>query len=408
MITEPGQLLSGKFIYRIVEVIHREPDSVLCLARMQKSGQLVAIRLLEEHAGKRFSAQFQREMVLLNEIASCYIPRILDYGSADGHFFVVVENVEGLLLSQVLADAPGGRLEEPVAFTYLEQLAEALTEIGRHGIVHGEIRPQNIVVTPEGSIKLLGFATNQEVCLGGTPNYDLQAALPYAAPEMLQVGHPAIDIRADIYSLGAVAYEMLTGHPPFEGHDLSELVYMIVMDTRPPASSFTPNLSAGVDHFLGRCMAKDPDERFQTPNDILLGIRALELPAEPLPPPSEPAPRRLPRAMLVSAQGTRYMLPNEGGILGRADGAQPGLVAVDLSREEHGRTVSRRQAQLQRVQGQWVISPYPNTTNTLLLNGAPLRAGATYPMKRGDELRIGGVKLMMQLEETIAADGAGK
>jgi serine/threonine protein kinase len=399
-----GLVLNGKYQYRTIEVIYQDANSALCLARMPRSGQLALVKVLVESAGRHFTAEFQREMVLLNEIDSPFVPHIMDYGTSDGYFFAAMENVEGLLLAQVI-DVNGGRLRAGLAFSYLEQIAEALVEMGRHGIVHGEIRPQSVMVMPDGRIKLLGFGVARDLCLTPSGTNEVNGAFVYAAPELLQAsGKFVLDARADIYSAGAVAYEMLTGHPPFEGAKLSDLVYMIVMETRTPASEYNPDLPVEVDEFLAKCLAKDPNDRYQTPNDLLVAIQALglaELPHTLL----EMVGHKAVRLALLSSQGSRYLVPDQGGTLGRNEPDQRTVVAVDLNGEEHGRTVSRRQAQLQRVHGQWVISPYPNTTNPVLLNGSELKAGAAYPLASGDELQIGGVKLVAQLSDARPSDG---
>jgi serine/threonine protein kinase len=401
---EAGLVLNGKYQYRTIEVIYQDANSALCLARMPRSGQLTLLKVLVESAGRHFTAEFQREMVLLNEIDSPFVPHIVDYGTSDGHFFAVMENVEGLLLSQVI-DINSGRLREGLAFSYLEQIAEALVEMGRHGIVHGEIRPQSVMVMPDGRIKLLGFGVARDLCLSPTGSNEVNTAFVYAAPELLQAnGKFVLDARADIYSVGAIAYEMLTGHSPFEGVKLSDLVYMIVMETRTPASEYNPDLSAEIEAFLMKCLAKDPGDRYQTPNDLLVAIQALGLAELPHALLEMPA-RKTARLVFLSSQGIRYTVPDQGGTLGRNEPDQRTAVAVDLNAEAHGRTVSRRQAQLQRVHGQWVISPYPNTTNPVLLNGSELKPGAAYPLSGGDELQIGGVKLVAQLTDVRGENG---
>jgi serine/threonine protein kinase len=398
---EPGQTLNAKYQYRIVEILHQEADSALCLARLLKTGDLVDILTLAESASQHFTARFQRETELLNEIDSVHVPNIVDYGTTEEIFFVVTENVAGLLLTQVIATAPSRTIETIQACAYFRQLAEALVELDRHGITHGEIRPQNIVVSSDGVIKLLGFGAIRNVAMGDDAN--MAASLPYVAPELLQVDHPKIDVRADIFSVGAVAYEMLCGHPPFDGRHVSDLIRMIVMETRPPASHYNWTLSPAIDTLLTNCMQADPRQRYQTPQDLLIAIDSVPAPA---PEPAatafltvSPAKHRPSRLVLVSGQGARYVLGDQGGLLGRNDGPQRAAIAVDLSREEHGRTVSRRQAELRRVQGQWVIIPMPGTTNPTLQNGRALKPGAICPLNIGDELQIGGVKLMVQSED---------
>jgi eukaryotic-like serine/threonine-protein kinase len=381
-----GQILQGRHTYEVVQFPEYQPAAATGLARMQETGQLVMVKMLGAEAGFLFTPRFELAVARLGEIQSPNIVCVRDFGAADDEAFVILDYYEGEPLHSILDGAQPYGLDQELAFYYTGQMVETLIQTHRSGLVHGEIKPGNIVVTPADNILILGFGLTLAPGFSTFSALDLSDTLPYIAPELLEIRASTVDVRADIYSTGAVVYEMLCGHPPFNGATLRDFLHMVFTGSRPLASSYNSAIAPAIDAFLMRCLAFKPAARFQTPDEMLAAFQSLQQ-----------AGRSRPSAMLVNTKGQTYEIPDKGGVLGRADPQRNSKVAIDLSNEEYGRTVSRNQARIRKVQGQWTISTYANVVNATTLNGHVLESDQKYALQDHDEIRIGGVKLVFKL-----------
>jgi eukaryotic-like serine/threonine-protein kinase len=356
---------------------------------MQETGRLVMVRLLGAEADYLFTPGFELAVARLGDIESPSIVCVRDFGAAEGEAFVILDYYEGEPLRSLLDGAGPYGLDQDLALSYAAQMVETLIQTQQSGVVHGEIKPSNILVTPAGNILILGFGLTLAPGFSTFSALDLSDTLPYIAPELLEIRASTVDVRADIYSTGAVVYEMLCGHPPFNGKFLRDFLHMVFTGSRPLASSYNPAISSATDAFLMRCLAFKPAARFQTPDEMFAALQSLQQTG-----------RSRPSAVLVNAKGQTYQIPDTGGVLGRWDPQRNSKVAIDLSNEEYGRTVSRSQARIGKVQGQWTISTYANVVNATILNGHILESDQKYSLQDNDEIKIGGVKLVFKLSDS--------
>ena len=228
-------------------------------ARDTRLDRVVAVKVSSEH----FSERFEREARAVAALNHPYICQLYDVGPN----YLVMEYIEGAPLT--------GPLPAAEAIRYGAQVCEALDAAHQKGITHRDLKPANILVTRQG-IKLLDFGIAK---LGSSPALEdrtmsqaltaqgqILGTLQYMSPEQLQ-GRPA-DARSDLFSLGAVLYEMLTGKRAFEGISPANIITAI-MSAEPPTQALSPNL----ERVVKTCLAKDPDARFQTARDLK---RALE------------------------------------------------------------------------------------------------------------------------------------
>jgi eukaryotic-like serine/threonine-protein kinase len=240
----------------------------------------VAVKILL-HDPER--VDFRREAEIVSSLNHPHICTIHDIGSEDGVDYLVMEYLEGETLQQRLAR---GALPLVRAVEYAVQIVDALDKAHRRGIVHRDIKPANVMLTASG-VKLLdfGIATRhagadrrwaEEVSpeanapAGGRW---VLATPPYGAPEQL-AGRP-VDARADIFAFGAVAYEMITGRRAFPGDTAEQVVASVMRDQAPPIRDLVPAVPETLARALARCLAKEPDERWQTANDLLFELRSL-------------------------------------------------------------------------------------------------------------------------------------
>jgi tetratricopeptide (TPR) repeat protein len=219
---------------------------------------------------------------LLNEaraaslLNSPNIATTFDIGEHEGADFIVMEYVDGELLSKRLAKGP---LPVREAIDVAVQIGDALDDAHAHGIVHRDIKSANVMRTPRGLVKVLDFGlakflpagqaevTRAQVTMAGM----IVGTVSYMAPE--QALGRQVDHRADLFSLGVVLFEMLTGRMPFEGTSPTEIVDRILHDTPPPPSRFTTAVPASLDAVVARALEKDPALRYQSARDMKADLR---------------------------------------------------------------------------------------------------------------------------------------
>src|SRR5215469_8232401 len=240
--------------------------------------RIVAIKILPKEMSRDLARKqrFEREAKTISSLNHPNICTLHDIGSQDGVDFLVMECVEGETLAKRLEK---GALPLEQVLKYGAQIADALDKAHRAGIVHRDLKPGNIMVTTTGA-KLLdfGLAKSAAPLVSGVT---LSTAVPttpvtqegtvvgtfqYMSPE--QVEGKEVDGRSDIFSLGAVLYEMLTGKKPFEGKSQLSVASAVLEKDPAPISGIKPMTPPALDHAIRRCLTKDPDERWQTGRDL--------------------------------------------------------------------------------------------------------------------------------------------
>src|SRR4030095_11922975 len=250
-------------------------------------GRSVAIKVLPGHLATDplVRERFEREARAVAALNHPHICTLYDIGTQDGINFLVMEFLEGETLAATLARGP---LPLANALEYAAQIASALDRAHHAGIVHRDLKPGNVMLTPDGA-KLLDFGLAKP----RTGVADAGSALPreltgpgtvlgtaqYMAPE--QVEGKEADARSDLFTFGAVLHEMLTGTKAFDAPTNARLAAAILTSHPPRVSELKAGTPAFVDYIVGRCLAKDPDKRWQTARDLLAelersraGIRA--------------------------------------------------------------------------------------------------------------------------------------
>ena len=246
-------------------------------ARDKRTGLVVAVKLLHAHLAQdeAYLERFRREAHIATSLESSHVVKVLDYGEDQGAPFIAMEFVAGKSLRAILRER--GRLSENEALAIAVQVVDALAEAHRKGVVHRDIKPQNIMITPDGTVKVADFGIARADDYSTiTQTGAFFGTVQYAAPEHFQ---GKADTRSDIYSLGVVLYQMLSGSPPFAGDTLLEVMRLHVEEPPPPLTSRAPDVRGEIDAIVGRCLAKSPAERFQSPDELSAAIRSV-LPPE--------------------------------------------------------------------------------------------------------------------------------
>jgi serine/threonine protein kinase len=238
----------------------------------------VAVKLLppDRMADATAQARFQREMEVVGKLDHPNIVRATDAGEVDGTHFLVMELIEGMNLSQIVKWC--GPLPLAEACELIRQAALGLQHAHEHGLVHRDIKPQNLMLTAKGKVKVLdlGLALlrNDRFLLGGlTGSGQVMGTADYMAPEQWEDSH-WVDIRADMYSLGCTLYFLLTGWPPFGGPGNESIVRKMAAHLRDDPAALHPSVAAAGE-ILIRLLAKEPAHRPQTPDEVVRELTPL-------------------------------------------------------------------------------------------------------------------------------------
>jgi tRNA A-37 threonylcarbamoyl transferase component Bud32 len=272
--------------YEIVAELGRGAMGAVFRARDPKIDRTVAIKTIAVPASSRHDAEhyrqrFFREAQAAGRLSHPGIVTIYDVGEDEAAHtpFIVMECVEGDSLDRVVAAAPAGKLSREIALRLLRQIAEALDYAHRQGIVHRDIKPANIMVTAEGQPKIADFGIAKLAMADTTLPGHVVGTPAYMSPE--QLNGKAVDGRSDLFSLGVIAYWLLTGVKPFDGATLTEICVQVVTKDPTPPSEIAPGLTIDVDYVLGRVLSKDPAMRYQSGNELAADLDDLSAGKKP-------------------------------------------------------------------------------------------------------------------------------
>jgi serine/threonine-protein kinase len=237
----------------------------------------VAIKLLRDDGGPRSVARFEQEAQILARLQHPNVVTVFDTGVDGSERFIVMELVEGPTLRELLDRE--GRLAPERAAEIASRLASALAFAHEHDVIHRDVKPANVLLPPNGGVKLADMGISRLLAPQAlTATLSVRGTARYLSPEQAR-GDP-VDGRADLYSLGCVLFEMLTGRTPFEG-DLVALTYAHVHTPAPRVRSLDPTVPAAMDGLVAAMLEKDPANRPQTGDEVRTSLDAAMRPAAP-------------------------------------------------------------------------------------------------------------------------------
>jgi len=269
--------------YEIVSLLGVGGMGEVYLARDTKLPRLVALKLLSRDAAQndRDVRRFIQEARTASALRHPNIAHIYDIGESEGTNFIAMEYVDGVTLRK----QKGMKLSEVLKVSY--DVASALAAAHAVGIVHRDIKPENIMLSSEGYVKVLDFGLAKHVGphaesgpeaatspLMFTDPGSVVGTVVYMSPE--QARGFEVDVRSDLWSLGAVIYELITGRPPFEGHTASDTISLILKVEPPPLARYARDIPDSLEWLVMKALAKDREGRYQTARELLFDLERLK------------------------------------------------------------------------------------------------------------------------------------
>ena len=263
--------------YQLISKLGKGAMATVYKARQISLDRIVAVKVLPKRSSgdPEFVDRFYKEGRAAARLSHNNIVQAIDVGSSpDGYHYFTMEYVEGKTLYDIMQPPPVGEgkaFSEAEALDITIQMADALAHAHQRGLIHRDVKPKNILLTPQGVAKLtdLGLARATDDKEAAESEAGKAYGTPYyISPEQVR-GDVDIDFRADIYSLGATMYHLVTGRPPFDGETPSAVMHKHLKQPLVPADHVNTSLSAGIGEIIDVAMAKDRDERYHTTEEML-------------------------------------------------------------------------------------------------------------------------------------------
>jgi eukaryotic-like serine/threonine-protein kinase len=270
-----GTVVAGR--YRAERLLHEGAHSAVFAATYLRLGRPVALKVARPPLSAVTQRRFELGARALATIQHLHVVGILDYGLSGGTPYIVTELLEGEDLAKVLARDRW--LPVHLAARYVLQTLDALGAAHARGFVHRDIRPGHLFVVPGadgGDIKVLDFGGSREVSGGPVdPRRSVLASPDYTAPEI--VGDLPDDLRADLWSVGVVLYELVAGARPFRGNSAVDVMVQVITGVVPPLRGLRPDAPPGLEAVIERCLRKDRAQRFQSAAELTQALSGLGL-----------------------------------------------------------------------------------------------------------------------------------
>ena len=266
-----GRLLDGR--YEILEAIGFGGMAVVYKARCHRLNRLVAIKILKDELSKdeEFRNRFHGESQAVAMLSHPNIMSVYDVSTHDEADYIVMELIDGITLKQYMEKK--GTLNWKETLHFAMQIAKALEHAHGRGIVHRDIKPHNVMVLKNGSVKVTDFGIARLMSQSNTLTREALGSVHYISPEQAKGGR--VDDRSDIYSLGTVMYEMMTGRPPYDGESPVAVAIQHINGGAAMPSTLNPAIPGGLEQIIMKAMATDPGQRYNSATALLYDLDEL-------------------------------------------------------------------------------------------------------------------------------------
>lgn len=265
-----GRLLDNR--YEILEVIGTGGMAVVYKARCHRLNRLVAIKILKDDylQDEEFRRRFHSESQAVAMLSHPNIVSVYDVSSSINADYIVMELIDGITLKQYMEKKGVLNWKETLHFAI--QIGKALEHAHSRGIVHRDIKPHNVMVLKNGSVKVTDFGIARVMSQSNTLTKEALGSVHYISPEQAKGGR--VDSRSDIYSLGVVMYEMMSGRPPYDGESPVAVAIKHINGGAAMPSTLNPNIPGGLEQIIMHAMAVDPGERYTSTTKMLADMDA--------------------------------------------------------------------------------------------------------------------------------------
>src|SRR5437588_4632598 len=269
-----GRVIKGR--YKLIDELGRGSFATVFIARDTKTNRIYAMKVMHYDLADdgELLARFQREAHILLTLSDPHIVSIVEYGDESDLHYLLMDYIDGQNLKyHTLTHGP---MEPGRALDYTHQIAEGLDTAYKHGVVHRDIKPQNIVINSKDVVKItdFGLSRSRETVTLTQSNVFMGTAY-YIPREQAESGRSA-DTRSDLYSVAAVLFEMRTGRPPFEGESAVDIVVKHMNEKVPSVCHLRPDLPIEMDQFMQKAMAKSPADRYSTPREFISALEQVQ------------------------------------------------------------------------------------------------------------------------------------
>lgn len=270
---QKGTILAGR--YEILEHIGSGGMADVYKARCHKLNRYVAIKVLRREYcdNESFVRKFTVEAQSTAGLTHPNIVNIYDAGNEEGIHYIVMELAEGMTLKRYIRRY--GRLSARETVDFAIQIASGLQAAHEHHIIHRDIKPQNILVSDSGTIKVTDFGIARAATGDDTISSSAMGSVRYLSPEQARGGYA--DERSDIYSLGITIYEMATGKVPFDGENTVAIALMHLRDEITPPRCYFPDIPASLEKIILKCTMKQPEQRYQSAAELIIDLQKVFL-----------------------------------------------------------------------------------------------------------------------------------
>lgn len=269
---EQGMIIQNR--YEIIEEVGSGGMSVVYKAKCHVLNRFVAIKVLKPEFSddKSFVSKFRVEAQSAAGLSHPNIVNVFDVGEENGFYYIVMELVEGITLKEYIQQ--NGRLPYQTALDFIMQIAAGIEVAHEHHTIHRDIKPQNIIVSRNGTLKVTDFGI-AKAATSNTIASSAMGSVHYISPEQARGGYS--DERSDIYSLGITLYEMLTGRVPFEGENNVTVALMHIQSEMIPPREYYPDIPIGLEKIVLKATQKKPERRYLTTNAMLADLRKISM-----------------------------------------------------------------------------------------------------------------------------------
>ena len=273
LLLQPGTILGNR--YEIVQILGEGGMGAVYKAKDIELGRVIALKVIrpELASNPEILQRFKQELILARQITDRNVIRIFDLGEAEGTKFITMEYVEGESLYQILRRQ--GKIPVPEAVNIMRQMLSGLQAAHREGVIHRDLKPGNIMRDAQGRVVVMDFGLARSLEGDGmTRTGTMMGTMEYMSPEQAQARE--LDARSDIFTVGLICYEMLTGKMPFHADSVVASLLKRMQERAAPPSDWDATIPQPVSEMVSMCLEREPDQRWQSAQEIIDRIDEIE------------------------------------------------------------------------------------------------------------------------------------